>query len=204
MPRKKKMDVETQNDISTETNVPEIELSKLAKFDVMLSKVVDKNRNCYGLGTFFSSNSGGIGYLAYLIYRDRTNINPFVNYVIEHYPMYVYISDNRYNSRDIPTLDDEKWINRVIHVCNILCRSGRAECIRSMFWALLLLALDDTDDGERLSIACDFARMLDISDEEMLDLVNVVKYVLQDDTYEKPKLEHINKTFVDVLNMYER
>ena len=73
-----------------------------------------------------------------------------------------------------------------------------------MLFALLLLSLDDTDKEKHLSIICDFARMLQVTDEEMIDLVNVVKYVFQDDTYEVPMNENVASNIYNVLTMYEK
>ena len=71
-----------------------------------------------------------------------------------------------------------------------------------IFWALMILAVDDTDKEEHLSLICDYSKMLQITEEEMLDLVNVVKYVFQDTTFENPKTDTINKYFGEVLKIY--
>lgn len=42
------------------------------------------------------------------------------------------------------------------------------------------LAVDRTDYEERLSTVCDFAVMLGISDDEIADIVQVVRYVYRD------------------------
>lgn len=71
-----------------------------------------------------------------------------------------------------------------------------------IFWALMILAVDDTDKEEHLSLICDYSKMLQITEEEMLDLVNVVKYVFQVTTFENPKTDTINKYFGEVLKIY--
>lgn len=46
-----------------------------------------------------------------------------------------------------------------------------------IFWAILILTVDSTNKEEHLSLICDFARMLKISDEEMLDIVKVIQII---------------------------
>ena len=81
--------------------------------------------------------------------------------------------------------------------------NGRREHFRIIFLSLMVLTVDDTNKEKYLSAVCDFARMLEITDDEMKDVVNVVKYVLQDETYEPPTNEEVKKYFGSVLKMYE-
>lgn len=58
-----------------------------------------------------------------------------------------------------------------------LCRESynRAEAYKFIFWALMILTVDKTDAEEHLSLICDFARMLNISDDELEDIVLIIK-----------------------------
>lgn len=55
------------------------------------------------------------------------------------------------------------------------------EYMHFIFWALMILAVDDADKEEHLSLICDFARILNISDIEMMDVVKVVCLVFHKD-----------------------
>lgn len=68
-----------------------------------------------------------------------------------------------------------------------------------VFWALMILTVDKTDAEEHLSLICDFARMLHISDEEMEDMVNVIKMVYH---HEKTEIrtEKIRSIFGGLLD----
>lgn len=46
-----------------------------------------------------------------------------------------------------------------------------------VFWEMMMLTVDDTDKEKHLSLICDFARMLKISDEEMLDILKVIQVI---------------------------
>lgn len=62
-----------------------------------------------------------------------------------------------------------------VHYCNMPI--NRKEAYKFIFWSLMILTVDDREKEKHLSIICDFARMLHISDEEMEDLVTVIKII---------------------------
>lgn len=72
-----------------------------------------------------------------------------------------------------------------------------------IFWAMMVLAVDKTDQEKNLSLICDFARMLRVSDSEMLDIFHVIKTIFHK---ENEKYNFINndiyKHFRSVLNLY--
>lgn len=73
-----------------------------------------------------------------------------------------------------------------------------------LFWALLVLTVDKTDADEKLSLICDFARILKITDEEMEDIVNVIKIVYQEaDTEITFKSENIPIIFHRTIGIYD-
>lgn len=49
-----------------------------------------------------------------------------------------------------------------------------------IFWAMMVLAVDQTNSEEYLSIICDYSRLLKISDDEMEDLFAVVRCIFND------------------------
>lgn len=51
-----------------------------------------------------------------------------------------------------------------------------------IFWALMILAVDDADKEEHLSLICDFAKMLRINDTEMMNMVQIVRLVFNKET----------------------
>lgn len=66
-------------------------------------------------------------------------------------------------------------MEKLIEKCN--SDDGKRIASRFLFWALMILIVDDTKQGEHLSLICDFAQVLGISNEEMLDIVNVIAIV---------------------------
>jgi len=59
-------------------------------------------------------------------------------------------------------------------------KTNHDTAIANIFAALMSLAVDRTDYEERLSTVCDVAVMLDISDDEMDDIVQAVRFVYRD------------------------
>lgn len=52
-----------------------------------------------------------------------------------------------------------------------------SEGYKFIFWALMILTVDKTNADEYLSLICDFANMLKISDEEFEDIIYTVKVI---------------------------
>ena len=72
-----------------------------------------------------------------------------------------------------------------------------------LFWALMVLAVDDKNKEEYLSLICDYARMLNVSDSEVMELVNIVKLVFQDSSAKKVSNANVRSTFDELLKKYE-
>ncbi len=64
-----------------------------------------------------------------------------------------------------------------------------------IFWALMILAVDDTDKEEHLSLICDFAKMLQIGDEEIMYMVQIIRVVY----HEEVEKEMISSLFVHYM-----
>lgn len=54
------------------------------------------------------------------------------------------------------------------------CQKGECDKYSFIFWALMVLTVDDTDKEERLSQICDFSRFLEINEEEMMNIVQLI------------------------------
>lgn len=83
--------------------------------------------------------------------------------------------------------------NHVEAARDFIALNEKGEALRFIFWALMILTVDDNDRDEKLTLICDFIKMLDITDEEVSDLINVIKMI-----YKKTDIQ-LNS--VDV-NMY--
>ena len=71
-----------------------------------------------------------------------------------------------------------------------------------MFWSLMILAVDDEDKEEYLSLICDFAKMLKISDEEMMDLVRIIQMIYQAEGDVDIQTKYIKQWFAKIIRKY--
>ncbi len=73
--------------------------------------------------------------------------------------------------------------------------------INFLFWVLMVLAVDDNKKEEHLALICDYAKMLNVTDDEVIDIVNVIKIIFEDKTAESFKTQTISGIFKDVLKL---
>lgn len=83
-----------------------------------------------------------------------------------------------FNDREL--LKDPKTCIAAAKAFVKFCRReyNQNEGYKFIFWALMILAVDKTDAEEHLTLICDFARMLRITDDELEDIVHVIKIIL--------------------------
>lgn len=95
----------------------------------------------------------------------------------------------------------EEWVN----YCNgtNVYTERRKEKFYFILFSLMVVSVDKTNKEEKLSIICDFARMLKVTDEEIKDIVEILKIILdknEDDVLSRnhPSVIYGTKEF-DVL-----
>ena len=90
-----------------------------------------------------------------------------------------------------------------------LCSKKNENIIESykfIFWAMFILAVDKKDAEEKLSLICDFARLLNISDNEIMYIFMVIKSVINQKNYEQEFLKEgkLSKVNDNVRNIFSR
>ena len=79
----------------------------------------------------------------------------------------------------------------------------RIEAYKFIFFAIMVLTVDKTDAEEHLTLICDFARMLKITDAEMEDMLTVIRVLYhEDESGFEFKTNTVPKVFSDVLRLY--
>lgn len=80
---------------------------------------------------------------------------------------------------------------------------NKEEAYKFIFWSLMILAVDKKDYEQHLSLVCDFARLFNISNNELDDIVKVIKKLFHEDGSEqKINTSNVNQIFKRVLNLY--
>lgn len=94
--------------------------------------------------------------------------------------------DTEYMDEEIELLekyvDEEYRINeaeKFIEGFNKVKYGYRAESLKRafIFWALMILTVDDTDKEKHLSLICDYVRMLGLTDEDLEDMVQIIRVI---------------------------
>lgn len=76
------------------------------------------------------------------------------------------------------------------------------EKINFLFWSLMILSVDDTDKEEYLSLICDFAKMLKIGDEEMMDIMQIIQAIYHMEGNYTIKTRDVKLCFGKVIKKY--
>ena len=73
------------------------------------------------------------------------------------------------------------------------------EGYKFIFWSLMILAVDKYNAEKYLSAICDFAVMLEISEEEFEDIIHVVKGIFEEDNMYDYKTGRILNNFANII-----
>ena len=112
---------------------------------------------------------------------DYERLNDYEKVIIENSSLYFTDWNNKYSELDT-FKDNKKKIEatkELIRYCRL--EENRKKAYYFIFWAMMVLTVDKTDQEENLSLICDFSRMLKISDEEMMDLLKIIKIIYQNE-----------------------
>lgn len=119
-----------------------------------------------------------------LIY-DVDKVNDYGKVIMNHSNLFLCESNDKYYDvwtqkyQDINDLKDEKKKMIAAKELVRLCRldENRSEAYKFIFWALMILTVDKSDYEEHLSIICDFASMLKITEDEIDDILLIIKLI---------------------------
>lgn len=89
----------------------------------------------------------------------------------------------------------------LVKMCSL--EQNRSEAYKFVFWALMVLTVDKTDAEEHLSLICDFAKMLGITEDEIEDIVHIIERIYDEpDNQYHFKTKMIPQIFGGVLENY--
>lgn len=71
-----------------------------------------------------------------------------------------------------------------------------------IFWSLMILAVDDADKEEHLSLICDFTKMLKITDAEIMDIVRIIQMIYRIEENLDIQTEAVKRIFGRVMRKY--
>lgn len=169
---------------------------KLLKFATMIEDL-DRGISSY-------PENKGMNIALGLIF-DYNKCNEYAKKIIENSNLYIrsrpFGADNIWEKEypDIKLFSDMKTKIEASKLFIQLCREKKhkEEGFKFIFWSLMILAVDKYNADEYLSIICDFAEMLQITDEEFEDIVYQVKETYSGSKYSEyePKSELVRYIF---------
>lgn len=150
---------------------------RIVKFKKIIEKIwEDLDRTLLTMDNKIASKDDSI-FLATIYDYDK--LNDYGKVIMEQ------VSDLAHNRNFLSSyknaeyrIDQLDWISTFIRNSTY----GRYKEYKFIFWALMILAVDDTDKEEHLSLICDFAKVINIDDNAMLDIVQIVRLVFQKET----------------------
>lgn len=177
---------------------------RLIKFEGLIDNLDDK---ILGSG-FFSSMGRGLRNFnglkcdntTMLLIYDYDKLNEYGKIILDKSSV---SKGTNYGNYKIEDLKDMKTrIKASKDLIEYFKNDRYGEKYKFIFWALMVLTVDKTDKEEKLTLICDFARMLDISDDGVVDIVYIIKNIYKEDTDYKFKTTIPDDIFSRVLKSY--
>ena len=148
--------------------------------------------------------------LSGLIYiYDYDRLNSYGKFIMSHENF--YLSSDNSNSDEYIQLNNnmKKDTNLKYNEFKTFIKDFKEFCgdidhLQFIFWALMILTVDKTDAEEHLSVICDIAKMLNISDDEMKDITYIIKMIYnKNHSNYQIKSQRVKEIFYGILSMYQ-
>lgn len=91
---------------------------------------------------------------------------------------------------------------RVMSGVTALYKATYTPKLHFLFWALMILAVDDTDKEEYLSRICDLAQMMEVAEAELMDMVSVIKAIFNVEGDYTFQTLGVSSEFANVIKRY--
>lgn len=93
------------------------------------------------------------------------------------------VSDFENNEEYLPEYRDTEYrIKQLEWIVQFIDSNYDYASLKFVFWALMILAVDNTDKEKHLSLICDFAKIKHIKDSEMEDIVEIIRFLFHEES----------------------
>lgn len=153
-----------------------------------------------------SSGEQGVNGTLSLIF-DLEKCNDYARVIIEKSTFPILLSDDEFKDlRKNVSLggngftDDGEKLRAVRQFAQSCIQSGNDETgYRCIFWALMILTVDESDAEKQLDLICTLAEMFCITDDEFEDIVQLVKAAYSE---ARPEYEFKSKKIPDLFSRF--
>ena len=181
--------------------------ARFVKFETMIEDVNSKIKKDTG-GSLLKINMHKIGAsdcnVALALIFDYYSCNEFAKIIMDKSELIINPAENQYIDKwreQYPNITSLGGTKEKMNASKLLvqyCKEikNMYEGYKFVFWSLMILAVDSRNAEDHLSLICDFAVMLGISEAEFEDMIHVVKKVCQGESgkYEY-KTDMVKKIF---------
>ena len=177
---------------------------KTLKFKTFISNIYEETKkNSYILSTK-STFMESLPLSGLIHIYDYTKLNDYGKIIMNHEIFYQESNIHKYvELYNVMKNNSETKYNKLKTFIEELIYFDRYK-YEFIFWALMILTVDKTDAEKHLSVICDIAKMLNISDDEMKDISYIIKIVYnKNDSNYHLKCKKVKETFNGVLNMFK-
>ena len=95
-----------------------------------------------------------------------------------------------------------RFEKRSADIINYVNKDANIYAYDFIFWSLMVLAVDKSNADEHLTLICDFAKALNLSDDEIEDIAAVVLVVFRKNKDYKFKTKNVPSVFEKVISLY--
>lgn len=190
---------------------------KIAKFEILVEDINEaiKGKNLFCLSRMaacirMENNREKEATPLYLVFEPE-NFNDFAKVICDKAKIYLQdVGSSGFTDPWKEKYRTESFVDSKIRIDAAkdfvkYCResNNRSEAYKFIFWSLMILTVQKDDYDEKLSLICDFVRMLRISDDELMDISYTIKCIYNEvDTEYVFKSETVPAVLGNLLNLY--
>lgn len=172
-------------------------LSEFKKMKIEnMVREIEKVRN-EDMGNMCSFHQSGTLRLAF----DYDKLNDYAKAIVDNVQMVIDNDENRLGKlvklekKHEDAAERRELVKDFVFACrknpDCYCRGSMRNAYYFIFWSLMILTVDENDKEDRVSVICDFAKMFIIPDEEVKDIVELIKII-----YDRSEYKELSANFV--------
>lgn len=162
---------------------------RMVKFGMMISDIYEDlgRKGLYGKLSYKPDDLKGYGDSWLLIIYDYDELNEYGKAIIDQVSRSPVRKESDIDMQEHFRMEAAKAVTKRLnsgaHYGWEDGYKGEELKLHFLFWALMVLAVDDTNKEEHLSMICAYAKTLKISDDEMMDMVRIIRifYNIEED-----------------------
>ncbi len=188
---------------------------RIAKFSVLVDDICElvSGGGLGGRGVMMFNLFNTVDFQKYhidpalLFIFDYDKLNKFAQIIMEKCPINTEWSEKQWRENSHAVVSSYRDIKDSISKIKEFVKECREYGFKTeysfIFWSLMILAVDKTEEDKHISLICNFAKMLDITDKEIQDMIHIVKLIFNkvDSDYEFQS-DTVVEIFGSVLTKY--